>query len=49
MNPQDRQRGANKNKATERKGRFERLNSACCLFVCKEANKNKATERSGRF
>jgi hypothetical protein len=32
---------ANKNKAMERNRRFERLNSACCLFVAREATRRK--------
>jgi hypothetical protein len=36
----------NKNKATERNGRFERLNSACCLCVCKGTDSEKGARKA---
>jgi hypothetical protein len=39
---------SNKNNATKRTGRFQRLNSSCCLFVCKGSDSKKGASVEGK-
>jgi hypothetical protein len=39
---------SNKNNATKRTGGFKRLNSSCCLFVCKGSDSKKGASKEGK-